>query len=637
MDCVIKPDAVIESQRGGKSQNVVVSYRSPGTPDAKQFPLRFPTEEVVKAGEDFKHIIFNPLSESYMNTEQSEVQKALVFQASAAVMVRVTQLFMGLVYAVVDTEQHENLTDDVLSLIRGIKPPKDKTAGEKMVDFATKVMNKHNGIKGVKALARYQQRANVNIDDRLYIRTTSLITPYLDKIQTDKPGGVKPPNKATGAMVATIAKNLSAYLGVVSTWENRESPYFMSLLECHAEVIKRMNKLAKHLGVDLGDNFKASFWNSKTEAELVELRKELPIKFTGNEGGMSQEKDTAPQVEAAPSVTPVASAVAQATQTAPTPAPAPQVAAAPKPTPTPEVNAQPAPSTAAPVRLGEISKMAIQNRTDINAFSQQNAQSYVSPLAAAKPNAGTAQPQPTAPAQPQVAPTPGTPTVAPAASAATTSTGKPVVERMPQQVYDANNRALTRRDGSAYMLLPENIPQMKFLQMTDQNGQFMYDSNGDPKLREALTGPGGMVPGQPNNMSPNNFYTGVAQQQHVNPGNPNTFYTAQNNAMQVNQFGASAMVNGQPQVGGGMVPGQPGGMIQTQIMVWNQNRQQVPACFDQQGNPLGQYWTSQGQQITHYNQIAHLVNNTNTMAPPPVNQFNPGLPAAPATGIGKHF
>lgn len=415
-------------------------------------------------------------------------------------------------------------------------------------------------------------------------------------------------------MVKTIAERVLTDLDIVSLWEGRESPYFMSLLECHSEVIKRLNKLAKLLSLDLGSDFKASWWNSKSEAELVELRQEIPVRFAGNEGSsVSDEKAGAP----APTKSPVANAVQQAT----TPAPVVIEEAKPAPTPT-EPQQESKPKASGPVRLGDLNKMAISNRSTSSLVPQAApAAEYVSSFAG-KSNAAPAAAT-TAAAAPA---SNGLVVEQPAAAAPGNGL---VVEEQQVHFHDANNRPLYLKNGQPYLVPASAInPAQKYLQATEANGALKFNAEGVPVLRAAQLAPGQGAPGMVPNQPASTFYNGVAQTAQVNPANPNSFYAAANTAQ--NQFGASAAV-GQPGVVGQPVAPQA-------IMLLNQMGQQVQAQFDAAGNALGHYWTSQGQQVTHYNQIAHLLASQAANSVPPVGSFTPGVATGvQPSGIGKHF
>ncbi|UKZ10912.1 hypothetical protein CZP2022_189 [Vibrio phage C-ZP2022] len=565
----------------GKKSTVKVNYRAPGTEAAKQFPIVLVDEAMANKCDDPSVLKFNPMVESYLAKGQSEVQKRLVFDASNAVMVRMVEVFVSMVYLITNTEAHEGLTGELYELVKGIPSPKDGKAAEKYISYMNTVMKKHTGVKGRNALCRYQQQANVKIGDKTHIRVTALITPYLDKLNADQPAGIKPPNKDVGKMIRLVAERLKGYLDVVSTWDGRNAPYFMSLLECHAEVVRRLNKLGKLLDLDMGVNFNADWFSDDLETKLQDLYvKELNVEFPANQGEM-KEQAAAPVVNEAP---------VQTTQTTAPVSTAP-VAAVPQPT-QPKSNPAETPKTFGPIKLEGRNNMAIQTRTEVLAQTHAPVSEYQSGFA--KSSAATNTEQTVAVAQPAAA-APSQSTSAPvlkeAPSAAPTSSHAPVLKEAMVHVQDANGTYLYNRDNSPYKLAQSDIPRDPFLQEKQSNGALIFNSDGTPSLYKATLASGAHT---------NPYHAAPA----ATPANP--YNAAPVQAGPYNPYHASNQQNGP--VGFGHTAAAYGTAPQMPtIILMMRNGQQVQAQFDVNGNAMGEYFTSTGQPVTHFSQIAHLV------------------------------
>ncbi|QNI21067.1 hypothetical protein [Vibrio phage vB_pir03] len=577
----------------GKKSSVKVNYRAPGTDSAKQFPIVLVDEAMANKCDDPSVLKFNPMVESYLAKGQSEVQKRLVFDASNAVMVRLVEVFVSMVYMVTNTEAHEGLTGELYELLKGIPSPKDGKAAEKFISYMNTVMKKHTGVKGRNALCRYQQQSNVKIGDKTHIRVTALITPYLDKLNADQPAGIKPPNKDVGKMIRLVATRLKEYLDVVSTWDGRNAPYFMSLLECHAEVIRRLNKLGKLLDLEMGVNFNADWYTEDLETKLQDLYvKELNVEFPANQGEM-KEQAAAPVVNEAPvstiqTTTPVT--------TAPTPAPA-----APQPTQPKSTTLAEVPKTSGPIKLEGRNNMAIQTRTEVLAQAHAPVSEYQSGFAKSSAATNTeqtvavSQPAATAPSQSATAPV-----LKEAPSAAPAGSHAPVLKEAMVHVQDANGAYLYNRDNSPYKLASSDIPRDPFLQEKQTNGALIFNSDGTPSLYKATLASG----------APANSYHAAPTTAPANP-----YHAAPVQSGPYNPYHAANQQNGPAGFGHtaaayGTAPQMP------TIILMMRNGQQVQAQFDANGNAMGEYFTSAGQPVTHFSQIAHLV----------------GGAAAPATG-----
>lgn len=617
MDNYVDKDRSIYSDRGdGKAQPMTVAFASPGSTDIKQLPVVLPNAALLKKGEDFTNIKFNPMAESYMSRNQSEVQKRLVHDASASVMIRLVQIFTALLYTAVDKDAHEDLDPILFRILSGIKPPKDTKAAERITKYGLNLMSKHKGIKGPNALCRYQQKVNVKVDDKIFIRATTLIMPFLQKLTGEKPYGVNPPNQLSSKIIKTIAEGLMNELDVVSTWNGREAPYFMSLLEAHNEVVTRLNVIGKALNVDLGKNFVPGFFDEKIEKELPKLfEKELNIRFSGNEGTAAEE------VVEEPSAAPVKTTPPQPK----TPALVPETTKVANPVPA--QNNTPAPQqteehvSLKPIDL-EKRPMAIHSRKEVNP-ADAAAPSYQSGFSG-KQSATVNTPAPTTVAQPQEQPQQAGGLVieqqAPAAN-----TGGLVIEETKVHLHDARNHPLYRRNGQPYYVSQSEANQanqMKLLQATDPTtGSLKFDGNGAPVLRKAeVVNPtqpgmtGGLVPA-------NQFYGGHQQVAQPNPNSTSSFYQTMDQ-QRPNNFGHStALATGVPM----NTYQQP---VQPTIILQDQYRNQVQAQFDANGNAMGVYYTSQGQQVTHFSQIAHLV-----QAQQPQTGFVPQNTNQPVSGF----
>lgn len=581
----------IYSDRSGKPETMTVSFSSPGAESAKPLPVVMPTKAIMDKGEDFSNIKFNPMAESYMSRNQSEIQKRLVHDASAAVMLRLVKIITALAYTAVDKEAHEDLDPKLFSILRGIKPPKDTKGAERVTKYVLAVLSKHKGIKGPNAICRYQQKVNVKVGDQVYIRATSLITPFLQKLTGEKPYGVNVPNQLAGNVLRTIATNLMKELDIVSTWNGREAPFLMSLLEAHNEVVSRIEAIAKPLGVDLGPNFVAGFFNEKVEKELPKLyEKELKIRFPGNEGTTADDPSQGIVVEETPT-----------TQSPVRPAedyvPKNTVVATPATTTAPTAQPQEEQASMKPIDL-EKRPMAIHSRNDVNPADAQ-APAYTSGFAG-KASATVSSPAPAA-----VAPTQHQ---QPAQSSGLTieqpaqhKSGL-VVEEELVHLHDARNNPLYRRNGQPYMVSPADANEAnmaKLLQATDQTtGALKFDGNGAPILRKAQIAGG--QPGQPNGLIPAaNFYNNNGQPTMPPAGaNASSFYQTMDRNRPTNFGHSTALATGVPMNTYNQPP--------QQIILQDTYRNQVVAQFDANGNAMGQYFTSSGYQITHISQLQNM-------------------------------
>lgn len=548
-----------------------------GETKATVFPVILPTKQVLDAGENVQEIKFNPMGENFLSDRSSEVQKELNVEASKALSLRVTALYQGIAYVLLNPEARESLSQEAFEFIKGIKPPTSDSASKRVQSYVNSVLKQGTGHRGQKAMARIRQTGMVKAEGKNYYRTTELIMPFMMQAQKEVPLGINPPNKAACAIVQGIAKRLNDHLALKDLCETDIAPYFSSWLSLMSEVTDRIQKLSELFRVDIGDNFKHSI-NYKPQDLKALYEKELNIRFPGNVG-MSEEQNQGRNEAIA------SNQVAAVDTTKSTAAPVldkleEKVVSVPAVTTQP--TATPAPTQSHIIESGR-RRMPIVNTASVNTVQTFNQQPYSydpgnlsgKPEAVAAP---AAAPQVTPAASAPAVERATAPQVAPAASA-------PMVERAETRIHvkDANQQPLYMQNGQPYLLEQSQVPQMNFVQKKDAMNRPMFNSDGSPALKEAVAMGG--APMAPAQQAPMNPYQAMALQQNQQQQN----------------------------------------MTQMMPPMFNMMRQQVQPAFDQMGNITnGPLMLQNGQQVTNMMQIQQMIQQMQMMAS---TQQNTGVPS----------